>query len=113
MVQRRILAAGSGPFLIRCTDGVKDFLLREGIDYRYGARHLKRAIERYLLIPLSNLIATQQITPGDVLLVEMDETDRELRFRKGRGMTAVLEYDSTMQTDHRSYGLTSSPMIGF
>ncbi|HKX32682.1 MAG TPA: AAA family ATPase [Blastocatellia bacterium] len=113
LVQRRILAAGSGPFLIRCTDEVKDFLLREGIDYRYGARHLKRAIERYLLIPLSNLIATQQVTPGDVLLVEMDETDRELRFRKGRGMTAVLEYDSTMQTDHRYYGLSSTPMIGF
>src|SRR5262245_23939040 len=112
MVQRRILAAGSGPFLLRCSESVKNFLLDEGIDTRYGARHLKRAIERYLLIPLSNLIATRQITPGDVLLVEMDETDHELRFRKGRGITAALEDDSAIQTE-LNYGLTSTPMVGF
>ncbi len=89
MVQRRILAAGRGPFMLRCSDGVKDFLLREGYDQRYGARPLKRAIERYLVIPLSNLIATEQISAGDVLLVEKGEEVDELRFSKGRGMAAA------------------------
>jgi ATP-dependent Clp protease ATP-binding subunit ClpA len=92
LVQRRILAAGRGPFVLRCSDEVKDFLLKEGYDQRYGARPLKRAIERRLIIPLSNLIATGQISAGDVLLVERDDSpDREdeLRFSKGRGMAAA------------------------
>jgi ATP-dependent Clp protease ATP-binding subunit ClpA len=54
MVQRRIPSIGNGNFLINCTDGAKDFLLAEGFDRRYGARPLKRAIERHLIIPLSN-----------------------------------------------------------
>jgi ATP-dependent Clp protease ATP-binding subunit ClpB len=90
MVQRRILAAGRGPFVLRCSDEVKVFLLQEGYDRRYGARPLKRAIERYLIIPLSNLIATGQISAGDVLLVEQDALEDELRFSKARGMAAAV-----------------------
>jgi ATP-dependent Clp protease ATP-binding subunit ClpA len=90
MVQRRILAAGRGPFVLRCSDEVKAFLLKEGYDRRYGARPLKRAIERHLIIPLSNLIATGQISAGDVLLVEQDEVEDELRFSKARGMAAAV-----------------------
>ncbi|MBO0726081.1 MAG: ATP-dependent Clp protease ATP-binding subunit [Blastocatellia bacterium] len=90
MVQRRILAAGRGPFVLRCSDDVKVFLLQEGYDRRYGARPLKRAIERYLIIPLSNLIATGQISAGDVLLVERDVMEDELRFSKARGMAAAV-----------------------
>jgi ATP-dependent Clp protease ATP-binding subunit ClpA len=50
----------------------RDLLLREGTDPRYGARHLKRAIELCLVHPLSNLIATGQVVPGDRLAVEAD-----------------------------------------
>ena len=49
----------------------KEFLLREGTDLKYGARHLKRAIERHLVFPLSNLIATGQISQGDVIKVDL------------------------------------------
>jgi ATP-dependent Clp protease ATP-binding subunit ClpA len=90
MVQRRILAAGRGPFALRLSDEVKAFLLKEGYDRRYGARPLKRAIERYLIIPLSNLIATGQISAGDVLLVERDGMEDELRFSKACGMAAAV-----------------------
>src|SRR5262249_42931679 len=89
MVQRRILAGGRGPFVLRCSDEVKEFLLNEGYDRRYGARPLKRAIERRLIIPLSNLIATGQISTGDVVLVERDgalDREDELRFSRSRGM---------------------------
>ena len=51
-------------------ESARDLLLREGTDTRYGARHLKRAIERFLVHPLSNLIATNQVLPGERLLVE-------------------------------------------
>lgn len=93
MVQRRILSTGRGPFVLRCSDSVKEFLLKAGFDRRYGARPLKRAIERFLVIPLSNLIATGQIAAGDVLMVELDEIEQELRFSKARGMAAVNGLD--------------------
>jgi ATP-dependent Clp protease ATP-binding subunit ClpB len=54
----------------RLDDAARDLLLREGTDTRYGARHLKRAIERALVHPLSNLIATGQVMPGERLLIE-------------------------------------------
>ena len=50
----------------------KEHLLREGIDPKYGARHLKRAIEKLLVHPLSNLIATDQIRSGDWIRVDFN-----------------------------------------
>ncbi len=44
--------------------------MREGTDLKYGARHLKRAIERNLVHPLSNLIATDQVRGGDLIRVD-------------------------------------------
>src|SRR5215468_5327498 len=82
IVQRRVLLSGSGNFVLSCADRAKDFLLAEGFDRRYGTRPLKRAIEPYLLIPLSNLIATPQIEIGDVVCVHVDETGQELCFKK-------------------------------
>jgi len=58
MVQQRVLmAAGAHQFVFNCTPQVKAFLLAEGTDPKYGARHLKRAIERHLVFPLANLVA--------------------------------------------------------
>jgi ATP-dependent Clp protease ATP-binding subunit ClpA len=90
MVQRRILSTGNGgngAFLINYTDGAKDFLLGEGFDRRYGARPLKRAIERHLIIPLSNLIATRQVARGEVVCVDVDDEARELCFKKAPDLT--------------------------
>ncbi|MGC2708205.1 MAG: AAA family ATPase, partial [Candidatus Sulfotelmatobacter sp.] len=72
MVQQRVLtAAGTNQFVFNCTGGVKQFLLKEGTDPRYGARHLKRAIERHLVFPLANLVATGQVKLGDFVRVDM------------------------------------------
>src|SRR5437660_6014971 len=72
MVQQRVLmAAGTNQFVFNCTEGVKEFLLKEGTDPRYGARHLKRAIERHLVFPLANLVATGQVKLGDFVRVDM------------------------------------------
>ena len=46
----------------------------EGTDLKYGARHLKRAIERLLVQPISNLIATDQVRGGDCLSIDFDPT---------------------------------------
>jgi ATP-dependent Clp protease ATP-binding subunit ClpB len=70
MVQQRIqTAAVNKPFLVQVTDTAREFLLVEGTDFRYGARHLKRAIERLLVQPLSNLMASGQIQRGDYIRV--------------------------------------------
>jgi C-terminal, D2-small domain, of ClpB protein len=46
-----VSSATNRPFLFRITEGARQFLLDEGTDERYGARHLKRAIERFLIRP--------------------------------------------------------------
>ncbi len=71
MVQQRVLmAAGANQFVFTCTQEVKEFLLREGTDAKYGARHLKRAIERHLVFPLANLVATGQVRLGDFVRID-------------------------------------------
>ena len=73
MVQQRILgASGSRKFLFGCSERVKNFLLEEGTDAKYGARHLKRAIERNLVSPLANLVATAQLKFGDFVRIDLD-----------------------------------------
>jgi len=70
MVKERILNATAGkPFALTVTESARQFLLSEGTDPRYGARHLKRAIERLLIHPLSNLMASGQIRRGDYIRV--------------------------------------------
>ncbi len=70
-VQDRIIAAAPGSqFVFKCTRSARDLLLREGTDPNSGARHLKRAIERHLVFPLSNLMATKQVCLGDVITVD-------------------------------------------
>ena len=81
-VQKRVLDLTTRPFLFRVTTEGRQFLLEEGTDQRYGARHLKRAIERYLVCPLSRLLATAQVRSGDVLLVDRHPGDRGLSFLK-------------------------------
>jgi ATP-dependent Clp protease ATP-binding subunit ClpB len=94
MLQRRILESGRGAFVIRSSDRAKKFLLMEGFDRRYGARPLKRAIERFLVIPISNMIATKQLMAGDILLVDYDETKSELCFKKTiRAMVEIGQLD--------------------
>jgi ATP-dependent Clp protease ATP-binding subunit ClpA len=82
-VQDRILStACSSAFVLTVTESARDFLLREGTDLKYGARHLKRAIDRYLVHPLSNLIATEQVSGGDILRIDFDDAQAQLTFLK-------------------------------
>jgi ATP-dependent Clp protease ATP-binding subunit ClpB len=81
-LQQRILETHNGRFLFRMTDAGRKFLLSEGTDQRYGARHLKRAIERHVVFPLANLLATGQVKAGDMLCIDWDPRVRGLVFWK-------------------------------
>src|ERR1700704_5453925 len=79
-VQQRVLETAKGQFLFRVTGPGKEFLLQEGTDQRYGARHLKRAIEHHVVYPLANLLATEQIHLGDLVSIDWDHSQDRLTF---------------------------------
>jgi ATP-dependent Clp protease ATP-binding subunit ClpA len=83
LVQQRALhSTADKSFVFTATGSAKDFLLAEGTDLKYGARHLKRAIERLLVQPLSNLIATDQVHSGDWIKINFDGRKQCLKFTK-------------------------------
>jgi ATP-dependent Clp protease ATP-binding subunit ClpA len=87
-VQRRVDEGAGERFVISLTEGAREFLLSEGIEYRYGARHLKRAIERFLVNPLANLSATGQVHIGDVVVVDINEETQKLAFYRDESESA-------------------------
>jgi ATP-dependent Clp protease ATP-binding subunit ClpB len=87
-VQQRVLETARGQFLFRVTASARQFLLQEGTDQRYGARHLKRAIERNIVYPLANLLATEQIHVGDLICIDFDKEESCLTFtREGENLS--------------------------
>jgi len=90
-VQERIFQGT--PFLFRLTEGAKDHLLRQGADAKYGARHLKRAIERLLVYPIANLISSEQVRAGDLLEIDWSAADDEMAFELvDEGLPVYLMY---------------------
>ena len=86
MVQQRILqATGNNQFVFSCTAAVKQYLLKEGTDLRYGARHLKRAIERNIVFPLANLVATGQVKLGDFIRIDIDAKGKMTFVKEAEG----------------------------
>ena len=79
-LQRRIDEGREPHFTYTLTDDAKQFLLAKGTDYRYGARHLKRAIERFLVFPLAALVSTGQVFTGSVVVVQFDRQAQKLIF---------------------------------
>src|SRR5437016_1933047 len=90
-VQDRIMQSAGTKFVFQCSDTAKDMLLKEGLDYKYGARHLKRAVERFLVYPLSNLVATGQIGLGDLVHVDVDGIRNKLIFSKKSGGALIQD----------------------
>ena len=91
MVQQRVLMAHLpiSSFLTALAK-VKSFLLHEGTDPKYGARHLKRAIERNLVFPLANLVATGQVKLGDFIRVDLNGEGRITFVKEAEGAMAPM-----------------------
>jgi ATP-dependent Clp protease ATP-binding subunit ClpB len=87
-------AAGTTSINLEISGAVEDYLLQEGTDARYGARHLKRTIERLLVHPLANLMATGQIQSGDSVQVELasgESRDRLIFLKEKQGPAGLSE----------------------
>jgi ATP-dependent Clp protease ATP-binding subunit ClpB len=97
IVQQRVLHTKNGKFFFSVTQPAREFLLREGTDMKYGARHLKRSIERHLVHPLASLLATDQLQLGDVISVSWNRNENALMFLKEAEGTVVIP-DSPLRT---------------
>jgi ATP-dependent Clp protease ATP-binding subunit ClpB len=122
-VQNRIMRGTGEKFVFSCTEAAKQFLLEEGIDFKYGARHLKRAIERFLVYAISNLVATGQVVTGDLLVVDFDAAGGKLLFTKEEGGALIdpyrerfkemfenVEDEQAAAAEASSGGLTTAPL---
>lgn len=108
-LQHRIVVSAGTKFAFQCSSLAKEMILKEGIDFRYGARHVKRAIERLLVYPLANLVATGQVGLGDLIQVDINPETGQLMFLKqaaGAIISAMQDADLEAETvNDRSKGL--------
>ena len=76
---------GLGYFL-ELTEKAKDFIVDQGYDEKFGARPLKRAIQRYIEDPLAEGIINQNLGEGDTVLMDKEEGKDELtlEFKKSK-----------------------------
>jgi ATP-dependent Clp protease ATP-binding subunit ClpA len=96
-LQERIVRSARTNFFFNCSDSVKDLLLSEGMDSRYGARHLKRSIERLLVMPMSNLVASGQVHLGDSIYLDLNHEGSDISFARRSGQTTT---DDSFLTEH-------------
>src|SRR5262249_23321043 len=111
-IQDRVLACAGTKFLFECSDNVKDLLLHEGLDSRYGARHLKRSVERLLVSPLSNLVASEQVVFGDLIHVDLNPESGKFTFAKdfaGERIVDTVE-DEVTESNQRPYSGIGMPV---
>ena len=81
-VHERALEHAGVPILIRPSAAAKEWIIDRGTNLRFGARPLRRAVEREVVDPLSRLIASEGIEPGDVVEIECE--DASLAFYRSR-----------------------------
>jgi ATP-dependent Clp protease ATP-binding subunit ClpB len=81
-IQDRVTASAGTKFTFQCSDAVKEMLLREGLDVRYGARHLKRSVESFIVSPLSRLVASEQVGFGDLIYIDLNSETKTFTFSK-------------------------------
>ena len=109
-VQERIMRGAGTKFVFHCSEAAKGMLLKEGIDFKYGARHLKRAVERFLVYPLSNLVATGQVGLGDLVHIDLADSGKKLTFSKRSG--GALISDAPREADEVHDGEAKSGGVG-
>ena len=81
-LQRRVAETAKGEFFFYVTDSAREFLLLNAAEQHYDARRLKLAIERLIVYPLANLLATDRIEVGDMIRIDRDHDQPRLNFTR-------------------------------
>src|ERR1700726_525332 len=74
---------GARQVTLKLTAGAKKLLFSEGYDPAYGARPMKRAIQRLIQDPLALKLLDGEIHPGDHVLVDADPKTSEMKITRG------------------------------
>jgi ATP-dependent Clp protease ATP-binding subunit ClpC len=84
---------------IHLSNDAKDFIADKGYDAAYGARPLKRAIQKYLEDPLAEEIIQSKIKEGDTIKVELDDVTKELIISIDKGKTKKADTNSEKDSE--------------
>jgi ATP-dependent Clp protease ATP-binding subunit ClpA len=79
-LQQRVAETAKGEFFFYVTDSAKELLLLNATEQYVDARRLKLAIERLIVYPLANLLATDRIQVGDMIRIDRDHDQPRLNF---------------------------------
>lgn len=72
-------------YRLKLTDKAKDFIVEKGFDKQYGARPLKRAIQKYIEDALAEEIVTKNLHENDHILMDLNEDKNELSIKIDKG----------------------------
>lgn len=78
-IQERMQERGLG---VELSQAAARWLAQQGFDPAFGARPLKRALQKYVESPLSVRLLSGEFSEGDMILVDIDEEDKGLVFRR-------------------------------
>ena len=81
-------------YTIKITDAAKDFIVDKGYDIQYGARPLKRAIQKYLEDPMAEEIIKSNLSEGDQIEIDFDNEKKEITVRTIKPKTKKKKEDS-------------------
>jgi ATP-dependent Clp protease ATP-binding subunit ClpB len=113
MVQERVFSSASRPFVFTVEPEAKNHILADGFNPEYGARHLKRAVERALVQPLSNLISSGQVHEGDWLSVGYNAGENRMFFnQKAEGLSHCTMAEIARSPDTITYEISKSAGAG-
>jgi len=83
-------------FTLEVPQDAREFLLKKGTSSEYGARELNRTIHRHLTQPLATLVATNQVSPGSRVGVDVAEDGEKLNIRTVESTTAPMPANPTV-----------------
>ncbi|WP_419212111.1 ATP-dependent Clp protease ATP-binding subunit [Maribacter sp. X9] len=68
-------------YILNLSDNAKDYIAEKGFDKQYGARPLKRAIQKYIEDALAEEIVNSKLKEGDTIFIDLDEKSEELTIK--------------------------------
>jgi len=80
---------------ITLDDTAREFLMKEGFDPQYGARPMRRAVEKNIEDPLAEHLLRGDVRDGDIVKVSFDEESKRLKFAADKRDDAPVEVPTT------------------
>lgn len=87
---------GNRSFILEVPEESRQFLLQKGTSPEYGARELNRTIHRHLTQPLATLVATNQVSPGARVRVELAQNAESLNIRTAEPQASIAPANPTV-----------------